>query len=241
MDRVLMFSTGMDSFIMKSLHNFSDDKCLFVNMGTVEAEQEKKHIIKYFPDAKQVDLKLHQWELPNKIIPFRNHILAMVGANYANNVFMAFTAGDTSRDKDYVFKAQMDGVLNYFGSDSDLERMPESVRGSHFEVHIPFKKYTKTELVGMYLEKTKGDHLPLLEQSRSCYEGGSKPCGICKPCIRKYISLTLNNVDPDELAKWFIVDPKSVLKVFSESIKSRDRKQEGEEVRRCIDLVGGVL
>ena len=34
-----------------------------------------------------------------------------------------------------------------------------------------------------------------LLKSYSCYSGNDKPCGVCKPCFRKWISLFNNDVE----------------------------------------------
>ena len=137
--RVLLFSAGMDSFIYKKIFGFTDEECLFVDMGTKENKIEKQFIAKYFPKTQQYTFPLSVLELPNKIIPFRNNHIALLAANYANNIHFAFTAGDTTKDKDYVFKAQMESILNYFAQDKNKVK----VEGP-FAIHMDFKNFTKT-------------------------------------------------------------------------------------------------
>lgn len=225
--RVLMFSSGMDSFILKYLYGFKNEECLFVNMGTKENGIEHSFIKTFFPEVRREELRIVKWELENKIIPFRNHFLALVGAQYANEIFFAFTAGDTSKDKDFMFQKQMETVLDYFASDKDRVR----VQGP-FSIQMPFKLKTKTELVKEYLSND-GSLNELLFKSRSCYVSGTKlPCGTCKPCIRKFIALTLNKI---ECQKAFVVSPVEKLEEFYQSCLDRDRKQEGEEAKKCLE------
>ena len=62
-----------------------------------------------------------------------------------------------------------------------------------FNVISPYKDKTKTELVQDYL--ASGGSTRAILQSYSCYSGNEKPCGVCKPCFRKWISLYNNDID----------------------------------------------
>lgn len=227
MDRILMFSSGMDSFIMKSIYNFSNDECLFVRMGTEENKTEELIINRDYPGVLKVDLPIANFELPNKIIPFRNHFFALIGAEYSSKIYFAFTAGDTTKDKDFVFKSQMEGIFNYFASS------PEKVKISNeqYIIEMPFKMKTKTELVKMYLEKGL-NYNDLINHSSSCYSGNS--CGICRSCLRKYIALKLNGINCE---KDFINNPINQLEDFYKECIAKNRGIETEEVKKCIELL----
>ena len=229
MARILMFSSGMDSLMMKELYGYSDEECLFINMGTKENIQEKKLIDTYFPLVRQISLPLVQFELPNKIIPFRNQILCYIAAQIGSEIGFAFTAGDTTRDKDFVFKAQMEGSLNYFCGIESKSPLP----GQVYELFIPFKHFTKTEILRLYIDQ-KNDIDLILHKSVSCYEGTKKPCGKCRSCLRKFVALVLNNVSYDGL---FMENPMKYMDSFyMESIK-KDRKIELEEIESCIYIL----
>jgi len=43
MNRILLYSGGLDSLILKKLYHFSDSECLYVDMGTVESKTEGKY------------------------------------------------------------------------------------------------------------------------------------------------------------------------------------------------------
>lgn len=225
---VLLFSTGLDSYIMKKVFSFKNEECLFVDMGTKENEIEKERIQQYFPEVIITKVPLNSFELQNKIIPYRNHHLALIAANYANNIYFAFTAGDTTKDKDYVFKAQMEGILNYFS----LSTEKVAVQGP-FLIEIPFKQFTKTELVKMYLK----EGFPLkdiLEQSSSCYEGHSIPCGKCRSCLRKFVAFYLNGID---ISEFYLENPADYLKNFLQESINKGRETEIKEIEKCINLI----
>jgi hypothetical protein len=228
MDRVLMFSGGLDSFILKELHGFKNSECLFVRMGTEENRQEEKLLDEYFPGVLKTDMPLASFELSNKIIPFRNHFIALLGAQFSTNVYFAFTAGDTTRDKDYVFKAQMEGLLNYFAGIPEKTTFPDEV----YEIFMPFKNHTKVQLVEEYIA-AGNDPQRLIEYTKSCYAGKQIDCGICRSCIRKYVALTLNSIQCEEL---FETSPRLFLNKFYDECLHKNRKLETEEVKRCINL-----
>jgi 7-cyano-7-deazaguanine synthase in queuosine biosynthesis len=226
MDKVLMFSSGMDSLIMKNVYKFNNDQCIFVRMGTNENSKEENIIDKDFPGTIKLNLPISSFELPNKIIPFRNHFFALLGAQYSSKIYFAFTAGDTTKDKDFVFKSQMEGVLNYFASSPDKVKIPNE----QYIIEMPFKNKTKKELVKLYIDNGfKIDDL--INHSSSCYEGNS--CGICRSCLRKYVALKLNGI---ECEKYFLNNPQQKLQNFYEECIRKNRGVESEEVAQCIKL-----
>lgn len=227
--RVLMFSGGMDSFILKTIYQVPDEDCIFTRMGTEENAEEEILLNQYFPGVKVVDLPLVDFELGNKIIPFRNHFLALMGAQFAPEIMFAFTAGDTTRDKDYVFKAQMEGILNYFSLSEDKVLYP-----GPYQINMPFKAVTKTEIVRAYLSHGLPSE-DLLRKSRSCYAGEMLPCGHCRSCLRKYVALHLNGISCDG---WVESIPSiDTLEGFLVESELKGRKSETEDIKKCINTL----
>jgi 7-cyano-7-deazaguanine synthase in queuosine biosynthesis len=228
--RILMFSMGLDSFILKQVYQFKNEECLFVRMGTEENRIEESLIDKLYPGVVKTELPISQFELPNKIIPFRNHFLALLGAQYASSIYFGFTLGDTTKDKDYVFKAQIEGILNYFATS------PEKVKyGAPYTVNMPYKHLTKTQIVKKYLDS----HFPaidLLTKSSSCYNGGDIACGMCRSCLRKFVALYLNDIDTDG---FFINNPSHYLDQFLEESIIKNRVSELSDIQQCIIKVKG--
>lgn len=226
MKRVLLFSSGMDSLIIKELLQIKDSECLFVDMGTDENKVERILIEKKYPDVRIYTLPLQPLSLSNYIIPYRNNILTLIAANCGNNIIFGFTLGDTTKDKDYVFKAQMEAVLNYFALDKDKVSIP-----GPFAINMPFKMCTKTELVSEYLKR--GFNIDNLFSSSSCYAGSEKPCGRCRSCLRKYVAFENNDIKKSEY--WETEPTKDMLLSFlKESIYKKRNYKEIEEIKRCI-------
>ena len=169
--KVLLYSGGLDSFVMKELYAF--DEIVFLKLGTEENVAEYNLIKKDI--TKEVDLNLKEYELKNKIIPYRNNIMCLIASNYGNEIYMAFTAGDTTKDKDYVFKSQMENILNYFAQDTEKVKHPHYP----YKIKMPFKNKTKSEIVRMYLDEKKD--IKKLIETKSCYNGND--CGVCRSCL----------------------------------------------------------
>lgn len=136
-------------------------------------------------------VNLGQFSLDNDIIPHRNTIMALLASNYGNKIYIGATKGDTTRDKDWTWKSQMDGLLNYFGEDTHKVAIDEYP----FEVRMPVKDLTKTQILEKYLDEG-GDPQELVDYSRSCYNGeDGLECGRCRSCIRKAIAFWLNDLE----------------------------------------------
>jgi 7-cyano-7-deazaguanine synthase in queuosine biosynthesis len=108
----------------------------------------------------------------------------------------------------------METFINYFALDQ------HKVWSQHYpyEIEMPFKNLTKTQIVQRYLD-FNGSVEDLKKYSRSCYKGGTKECGICRSCIRKAIALKLNNIEYKDI---FENDPKDgITKELIEKMKTR--------------------
>ena len=184
--RVLLYSGGMDSFIISRIEEF--DTLLYVDIGSKYSKIETQFIKKYNPEViidKRLDLS--DMELDNSIVPLRNLFFAMIGTYYGDNITLGATSGDRSFDKDETFGNKASDILSYIYGQSWWNE------GRKIEIDLKYKKYTKTELLKQYIEK--GNSIDdLVNKSFSCYfpvKSGktSKPCGVCKPCLRKWIHL----------------------------------------------------
>lgn len=225
-----MYSGGLDSYILKHVFSVSDEECLFVRMGTEENKIEEEYIKRYSPKVQIVELPIACFELENKIIPFRNHFLCLLAAQYACNILFAFTAGDTTRDKDFVFQQQMEEAMNYFALSKDKVHFP-----GPYQVFMLFKHLTKTEIVKSFLN-TGFDGEDLIYKSISCYSGAEIGCGQCRSCLRKYVAL--HNADKElgeKCRKAFDHDPKEFIPIFlQESIRKGRNKKEIEEIKEVL-------
>jgi len=229
---VLLFSGGMDSLIMNYL--LKPDVLLVIPHGNKYEKKEmecistliKKKII----DKKKVvfddSLQLGQYERDDAIIPNRNLYFVTLATHYGETIYLGSVYGDRSLDKSKVFFKKCEDMFNYLFQDQHW------CKGRTFSISAPFKNLTKTELVKLYLSK-KGSEDALLE-SYSCYDGKNKPCGVCKPCCRKNVALTNNNIKTNNYfvsefyeAEWF----KKLLPLIK---KNKYRGREDSEILKAV-------
>lgn len=229
--KVLMYSGGLDSFIIS--RNFEFDVIVFAVLGNDDNMREHNRMAddKYFNrgEVKVVELPLSDFELPNKIIPYRNHMLALTGAQYGSDIYFGFTGGDTTKDKDFVFKAQMEGIMNYFA----LDQHKVAHEAYPYTIQMPYKDHAKGEMVREY--RRGGNRMADLWQvSRSCYAGEAKECGMCRSCLRKYTALFVNGIS--DVHKIFANDPRPHMAQFFVECSTKGRfAKELAEVHAAID------
>jgi len=222
---VLLYSGGLDSFILRKMGKFHH--ILYFDTGTVDGNRERERLD---AEVKVIPFPISQFELPNKIIPFRNYLFALCAANYGNIITIGTTLGDTTRDKDYVFQSYCNGILNYFGAVK--EKMPYIA--DRFELQMPFKNSTKAGIVRLYL--SEGYNPTLLKQSRSCYEGEDTECGECRSCLRKYVAFKANDIT--SLLDFAPPRQGLLVNLYEESVRKGRHPIELEEIVHCYTVKG---
>ena len=186
MKKVLLYSGGMDSWLMSKL--WKPDIKLYVDMKTRYSENELARIRKE-PDVQVVEFPLGQWEREDAIIPLRNLYLAMVACNVTGSEYVEIpigaTAGDRVLDKSPAFVAKATDLLSYLYTPQHW--IPE---GKKVKVCIDYKQYTKTDLLKMF-KKQGGDLEEAFTHSFSCYNPvDGHECWHCKPCFRKFTAFS---------------------------------------------------
>ena len=186
MKKVLLYSGGMDSWLMSKL--WKPDMKLYVDMKTRYSENELARIRKE-PDVQVVEFPLGQWEREDAIIPLRNLYLAMVACNVTGSedveILIGATAGDRVLDKSPAFVAKATDLLSYLYTPQHW--IPE---GKKVKVCIDYKQYTKTDLLKMF-KKQGGDLEEAFTHSFSCYDPvDGHECWHCKPCFRKFTAFS---------------------------------------------------
>lgn len=222
---VILYSGGMDSFCLSRIQKNHNYDLLFIDIGTEDNKKEKK---KLPTNVQIISLPLNQWELSNKIIPFRNCFFVLIAAQWYSDIYIGATVGDTTKDKDYVFKGMMESMLNYFGL--DMDKIGHQSRP--FIIHMPFKSLTKTEILAAYLHE--GNSIEdFVHESRSCYSGSNdQECGECRSCLRKYIAMINNKVD--HVANFITKPTIQQLKSFLDESIKKNRHREIDEIKRAI-------
>ena len=190
---VLLFSGGMDSVIFNKLLN--PDILLYINSG-VNYESEEKRCLSNLISNKYIDKKkliildnvvnLSKFERDDKIVPNRNAVLMMIASLYGETLYLGSVSGDRSFDKDEKFYKLIKKLLDHMWEEQHWTEKRE------FKILSPYKNTTKTELVKKYLELNNDPES--LFVSFSCYDPVSFPCGQCKPCFRKWVSLINNDI-----------------------------------------------
>ena len=186
MKKVLLYSGGMDSWLMSKL--WKPDIKLYVDMKTRYSENELARIRKE-PGVQVVEFPLGQWEREDAIIPLRNLYLAMVACNVTGSedveILIGATAGDRVLDKSPAFVAKATDLLSYLYTPQHW--IPE---GKKVKVCIDYKQYTKTDLLKMFKEQG-GDLEEAFTHSFSCYDPvDGHECWHCKPCFRKFTAFS---------------------------------------------------
>lgn len=182
-NQVILYSGGLDSVILAA--QYPDAQRVYFDMGTRYAQQEMARL----PEDVIIDRTFNfaDVERDDAIVPSRNLYLVTRAADYAHNIYMAVTSGDSIKDKDADFFRQAQALLNH---------MNDSWYGTGQEIylHTPLKKLSKSQAIAEYLEN-EGNPQALLD-SFSCYTpDNGLQCGACKCCVRKFAALAANNID----------------------------------------------
>lgn len=199
MTKVLLYSGGMDSWLMAHLWN--PDVKLYVDMKTRYSQNEIARIKEKDPDVLVVDFPLGFWERPDAIIPLRNLYLTMVACNVTGSddveILIGATAGDRVLDKSYEFVQKANDLLNYL-----YQPQHWIPNGKKVKLCIDYKDHTKTDLLREFAERG-GNLEEAFTQSFSCYDPvDGHECWHCKPCFRKFVSFASVGYNfPDDVAR----------------------------------------
>lgn len=227
---VLLFSGGMDSLMIN--HILNPNVLLYIKHHNTYMYKELNSI--YSLSKKVIDkliveeniFKFRHLERDDGIIPGRNIYFITYAVNYGELIYIGSVLGDRSNDKSIYFLETMSKLLSHV---YDEQHWCEK---RHIKVLAPFKEYTKTELLSLYLENNGS--IDDLLKSRSCYsETSEKPCGVCKPCFRKWVAMRCNGINSDN---YFETNPKNakwlqeVLPLIEKGIY-RNEKEDAETIR----------
>lgn len=174
MKKVLLYSGGMDSYIIDKL--WKPDVKLYIDYGTKQTAEERKRL----PDdviVKEIDLSQYMESDGKSTIPLRNLIFAAIAVNYGDVIAIGGVKDDLHYDKTKRFARKTTRLFNSVLKKEDSKR---KVR-----VSVPYRNYKKSELMYLYV-KHGGSIEDLKKNTWSCYTPvNDKECGECTPCKRK--------------------------------------------------------
>ena len=231
MKKVLLYSGGMDSWLIDKL--WEPDIKIYVNMHTEYSNWEIARLPK---DVDVVDLPIGQYSLNNSIIPLRNLYLFLVAFNvtYFEDAEICLGAldGDRINDKSQEFVDLLNPLLKY------LYEEQFSQPGRNVKAVMPYKKYSKRELLEMYIEKG-GDIDEVWYNTFSCYHPKQgKMCLDCKACFRKAIPFIV-------AGREFTDDEKSKLKSYVNRVVipnindyTQDKGKAGIDCKKALEIIG---
>lgn len=229
MQKVLLSSGGMDSWLLAHEPELQGATHVFVNIGQKYQGKEwnAAHALAKAMDAKFEDVDgpdLAKYEHSTGIIPFRNAQMLLLAALYGEEIYFGVIADEINSDKSGEFCVAMESVLNI------SHRKQYWTEGKQYEIRTPFRHFTKTDLVRRYL--TNGGELDKLLTSVSCYDAGANHCGQCASCFKRWVAL-VNATQSDAWQRWGFVNHPYKWKCDAEWIE----KTKGYSVHRAEELI----
>ena len=200
MKRILLFSGGLDSYI--AWHLLDKPTPLFFALGHRYERAERATIstLEAMNPGLSVIIdwrfSLGDIEQPDAHIPLRNALLiaAAVATQDPDVVYIGALRGESSRDKSMKFLRMMTEMLSF-------------LRNKPVQVSAPFLRLTKADLVKR-LKMEKPEAVAGIEHTFSCYtypvpRQDFKGCGRCMACFRRWVALSLNDIQEDyEAPPW---------------------------------------
>jgi 7-cyano-7-deazaguanine synthase len=183
MNKVLLFSGGMDSYIayhyLSDKFIFPDNEVLpiYIDYNGRYCKKEKEVVKKLLPQTVIVDNYLDLYYLEDEktfYLPNRNIYLLTMASNYGDNIMFGGLKDDNVGDKSYEFSKLMSSVLT------------QSL-GREVKVDSPFWGMEKIDILRWYYQHigsfSDGDD-PIMHTT-SCYHPTETYCGRCASCFRK--------------------------------------------------------
>ena len=191
MKSVLLYSGGMDSFIINYI--YKPDILLYIDINQPYQKLEIELIRKWMNESKTkqelivFDLKIPDFCIKNGHVPLRNVFFIEIASLFGDVVYLGALKGETSRDKTKSFRRSINRFINYQMTDPLMLKS-----GKKIKVVFPLKNLTKTQALKKYLD-LGGTMYDLTEYTISCYSEDGW-CGECMSCFRRYVAEINNDV-----------------------------------------------
>lgn len=95
-------------------------------------------------------------------------------------------------------------------------------------VDTPWWNYDKTDMVRWYLNQD-GSSAEELKKTHSCYRPAILPCGDCPACIRRFIAMTLNDVQEE-----YEIDPRTSKTAQRYIQRAKSGYYSGERTKKIL-------
>lgn len=221
--RVLLYSGGVDSWLIGQKEIWNPDVKLFVNIGTNSAKGEIERLPE---DVVIAELKdLHKLERKSDfILPLRNLYLIAMATNYGDEICLGANATDLTLDKTDEFAEKLSDLLTY------MYQKQKWTEERKIKVTVEFRKYTKPELLKLYIDNG-GDPYKAFNESYSCFTPleDKSECRGCRACFLKLMAFIDNNIElPKDILKKYIpyIQKKLTSPYFNDRLYSKERYQE---------------
>lgn len=200
----LCYGGGTDSTIAAydALKTYKKDEIvlIWVNYGQEYAEKERE-AAKFMMEEgfevviieKPLEQRKPEWDY---IVPARNLLMASIGSQYADRVWIVGTQRDEgahgASDKSTEFyQMATQAFTDYYHTEVTVES--------------PFNEITRTEEIALLIKQVGRDEaVRILSHTNTCYHPTGTFCGECKSCYKRYIAMELNGISED-----YKVDPLS--------------------------------
>lgn len=184
MTKVLLYSGGVDSWLIDKL--WKPDIKLYVDIGTETSKGE----IPLLPDdvvvAKLRDLHLLERK-EDFILPLRNLYLIAMATNYGDEICLGANATDATLDKTDEFASKLTDLLTY------MYQEQKWTKERKIQVVVPYRKYTKGQLLKMYIEQG-GDIRKAYDETYTCFTPNKQiECHNCRACFLKFMAFAEND------------------------------------------------
>ena len=185
MKSVLLYSGGMDSWLIDKLAK--PDRKLFIDINTASSNAELERLPS---DVKVVSFRdLGQFERKNSdfILPLRNLYFIAIASNYGERIILGATSTDVCCDKTDVFAEKAEDLLNY------LWQPQKWTYGKTIKIDLSYRAFSKAQLLQQYIEQG-GRWQEAYYQSFSCYTPtkNNLECHNCRPCFLKLMAFIEN-------------------------------------------------
>lgn len=201
MQKVLLSSGGMDSWLLAHEPELAGAVHVFVDIGQKYVDKEMRAAMLLANELgatfEYVDgPDLAQYEHSTGIIPFRNAQMLLLAGLYGEEIYFGVIADEINSDKSPEFVAAIQETMNI------SHRAQYWTHGKNYKILTPFREHTKSDLVRRYL--ANGGSLDKLLTSVSCYDAGEHHCGRCASCFKRWVAL-VNATEADHWEDWGFV------------------------------------